>query len=206
MIATSQTLASAAGLRALQEGGNAIDAAVTAAAVLAVVEPSMNGIGGDLLALIYDAKTRKAYGLDSTGRSPYAATVEHYARLAEMPARGVMTVNVPGVIEGWHQLLTRFGTISLASAMAPALAFARDGFPVAELMANEWKEQVEMLSADAATAATFLPQGKPLQHGDVFANPRLARTLEVVAKEGPAAFYKGSIARAIVADIKQRGG
>ena len=206
MIATSQTLASAAGLRVLQEGGNAIDAAVTAAAVLAVVEPSMNGIGGDLLAIVYDANTKKAYGLDSTGRSAYAATPEAYARHTEMPARGVLTIDVPGVIEGWHQLLTRFGTISLASAMAPGIAFARDGFPVAELMANEWKENLETLSADAATAATFLPQGKPMQHGDIFTNPRLARTLEVIAKEGRDAFYKGSIASAIVADIKQRNG
>src|SRR5688572_16178268 len=206
MIATSQTLASAAGLRVLQEGGNAIDAAVTAAAVLAVVEPSMNGIGGDLLAIVYDAKTKKAYGLDSTGRSAYAATAEAYAGFKEMPARGVMTVDVPGVVEGWHQLLTRFGTISLADAMAPAIAFARDGFPVAELMANEWKVQVETLLADAAATATFLPQGEPMRQGDIFANPRLARTMEVIAKEGRDAFYTGSIARAIVADIKQRNG
>src|SRR5687767_1711967 len=102
MIATSQTLASAAGLRALQDGGNAIDAAVTAAAVLAVVEPSMNGVGGDLLAIVYDAKTKQTYGLDSTGRSAYAATAEAFAGFTEMPARGVMTIDVPGVIEGWH--------------------------------------------------------------------------------------------------------
>ena len=206
MIATSQSLASAAGLKVLQEGGNAIDAAVTAAAVLAVVEPSMNGIGGDLLAIVYDAKTRKAYGLDSTGRSAYAATAEAYAGFAEMPARGVMTIDVPGVIEGWHQLLTRFGTISLANALAPAIAFARDGFPVAELMANEWTVNLDTLLADPATAATFLPQGKPPQQGDIFANPRLARTMEVIAQEGRDAFYQGSIARAIVNDIKQRHG
>jgi gamma-glutamyltranspeptidase/glutathione hydrolase len=206
MIATSQTLASAAGLRVLQKSGNAIDAAVTAAAVLAVVEPSMNGIGGDLLAIVYDAKTKKAYGLDSTGRSAYAATAEAYAGFKEMPARGVMTVDVPGVVEGWHQLLTRFGTISLADAVAPAIAFARDGFPVAELMANEWKVQLETLLADAAATDTFLPQGQPMRQGDIFANPRLARTMEVIAKEGRDAFYTGSIARAIVADIKQRNG
>ena len=114
MIATSQSLASAAGLKVLQTGGNAIDAAVTAAAVLAVVEPSMNGIGGDLLALVYDAKTKKIYGLDSTGRSAYAATPDEYQRrgLTQMPGKGPLTVDVPGVVEGWHQLLTRFGTIS----------------------------------------------------------------------------------------------
>ena len=143
MIATSQALASGAGLHTLQHGGNAIDAVVSAAAVLAVIEPSMNGIGGDLLAIVYDAKTRKIYGLDSTGRSAYAATPEEFARrgITEMPGSGPLSVDVPGVVEGWHQLLTRFGTITLAKAIKPALAYARDGFPVAELMANEWKDQ-----------------------------------------------------------------
>ncbi len=208
MIATSQALASAAGLRVLQDNGNAIDAAVTAAAVLAVVEPSMNGIGGDLLAMVYDAKTGKVYGLDATGRSAYAATPEAFAKrgISEMPGRGVLTVDVPGVVEGWHQLLTRFGTMSLATAMAPAIAFAREGFPVAELMAGEWKSNAATLAADPATAATFLPQGKPLEHGDIFTNPRLARTMEAIATEGRDAFYTGSIARAIVNDIRQRDG
>ena len=208
MIATSQSLASAAGLKVLQDGGNAIDAAVTAAAVLAVVEPSMNGIGGDLLAIVYDAKTRKIYGLDSTGRSAYAATPEEFAKrgLKDMPGNGPLTVDVPGVVEGWHQLLTRFGTISLAKAVAPAITHARDGFPVAELMADEWKASEKLLARDPATAATFLPAGKPMMQGDIFANPRLARSLEAIAKEGRDAFYKGSIARAIVADMKTRNG
>jgi gamma-glutamyltranspeptidase/glutathione hydrolase len=208
MIATSQSLASAAGLKVLQDGGNAIDAAVTAAAVLAVVEPSMNGIGGDLLAIVYDAKTRKLHGLDSTGRSAYAATPEEFAKrgLKEMPGNGPLTVDVPGVVEGWHQLLTRFGTISIAKALAPAIAHARDGFPVAELMANEWKSNEKLLGGDPATAATFLPAGKPMAQGEIFANPRLARSLELIAKEGRDAFYKGSIARAIVADMKARNG
>lgn len=208
MIATSQSLGSAAGLKVFLDGGNAIDAAVTAAAVLAVVEPSMNGIGGDLLAIVYDAKTKKACGLDSTGRSAYAATPEEFAKrgLKEMPGRGVLTVDVPGVIEGWHQLLTRFGTISLAKAMAPAIQIAGDGFPVAELMADDWQDSVPTLSADPATAAMFLPGGRPPKQGDIFANPRLARSMEMIAKEGRVAFYKGSIARAIVSDIKQRNG
>ncbi|MEO7158667.1 MAG: gamma-glutamyltransferase [Vicinamibacterales bacterium] len=208
MIATSQTLASAAGLKVLQDGGNAIDAAVAAAAVLAVVEPSMNGIGGDLLAIVYDAKTRKVYGLDSTGRSAYAATPAEFKRrgLTEMPGKGPLSVDVPGVIEGWHQLLTRFGTIPLAKAIAPAIGYARDGYPVAELMASEWRDNEKTLAADPHTAATFLPQGKPMKQGDIFANPRLARTLEVIAKEGRDAFYKGSIARAIAADMKARDG
>ena len=117
-------------------------------------------------------------------------------------AAASLTVDVPGVVEGWHQLLTRFGTITLAKAMAPAIAIARDGFPVAELMANEWHDNLKTLSADPATAATFLPNGQPPKQGDIFANPRLARTMDVIAKEGRDAFYKGSIARAIVADMQ----
>jgi gamma-glutamyltranspeptidase/glutathione hydrolase len=208
MICTSQPLASAAGLRVLHEGGNAIDAAITAAAVLAVVEPHMNGIGGDMLAIGYDPNTRQAYGLDATGRSASAATPEAFEKrgLKHMPATGVLTVNVPGVIEGWHQLLTRFGTMSLANVMAPAIAIARDGFPVTELMAASWTDNVPVLSADPAAAATFLPDGAPPKHGDIFTNPRLARTMEVIAKEGRDAFYKGAIARAIVDDIKRRNG
>jgi gamma-glutamyltranspeptidase/glutathione hydrolase len=208
MIATSQTLSSAAGLKVLQAGGNAIDAAVTAASVLAVIEPSMNGIGGDLLALVYDAKTKQVYGLDSTGRSAYAATPAEYAKrgLTEMPNRGPLVVDVPGVVEGWHQLLTRFGTIDLGAALAPAIALARDGFPVAELMANEWAANLATLAADAAAAATFLPNGAPPQLGEIFANPCLARSLESIAKEGRDAFYNGAIARAIVADMKSRNG
>lgn len=208
MIATSQTLASAAGLKVLQQGGNAIDAAVAAAAVLAVVEPSMNGIGGDLLAIVYDAKTQKLHALDSTGRSAHAATPEELARRghAEMPAKGVLAVDVPGVVEGWHQLLTRFGTISLAEAIAPAIHFARDGFPVAELMAGEWLANADVLGADKHTADTFLPGGRPPQHGEIFTNPRLARSLELIARDGRDAFYTGALANAIVADIRRRDG
>jgi gamma-glutamyltranspeptidase/glutathione hydrolase len=208
MIATSQPLASAAGLKVLQDGGFAVDAAVAAAAVLAVVEPSMNGIGGDLLAIVYDANTKRTYGLDSTGRSAYAATPSEFARrgLTQMPAKGPLTVDVPGVVEGWHQLLTRFGTITLATAITPAIGYARDGYPVAELMANEWHDHATALAADRHTAATFLPHGRPMKLGEIFANPRLARTLELIAADGRDAFYRGSIARAIVADVAARDG
>lgn len=208
MIATSQSLSSAAGLQVLQSGGNAIDAAVTAAAVLAVIEPSMNGIGGDLLALVYDAKTKTIYGLDSTGRSAHAATPAAFATrgITEMPLRGPLVVDVPGVVDGWHQLLTRFGTIDLGAALAPAIAMARDGFPVAELMANDWRDNQATLSADPATAATFLPNGTPPTLGEIFVNPRLAQSLDAIAKDGRDAFYTGSIARAIVADLKSRNG
>jgi gamma-glutamyltranspeptidase / glutathione hydrolase len=208
MIATSQALASAAGLRVLQEGGNAIDAAVTAAAVLAVVEPSMNGIGGDLFALVHDAKTKQVYGLDSSGRSAYRATPEELARrgLQEMPEDGPLPVDVPGVVEGWHQLLTRFGTIPIAKALQPAITYARDGFPVQQLMAAQWDGAAKRLAEDPAAARTFLPGGKAPREGEIFANPNLARSLELIAKEGRDAFYTGAIAEAIVADMRARDG
>mgnify|MGYP006269487739 FL=1 len=208
MIATSQSLASAAGLAVLQDGGNAIDAAVTAAAVLAVVEPSMNGIGGDLLAIVFEGRTGRLHALDSTGRSAYAATPQEFASrgFTEAPSKGPLAVDVPGVVEGWHQLLTRFGTISLSRALEPAIAYARDGFPVAEIMAGEWSANADLLRSDPHTAATFLPQGRPPLHGELFANPRLATSLEAIATGGRDAFYTGTIARAIVADIKARNG
>ncbi len=208
MIATSQALASAAGLKVLQDGGHAVDAAVTAAAVLAVVEPSMNGIGGDLFAIVYDAKTRQVYGLDSSGRSAYAATPEEFARrgLDDVPGSGPLAVDVPGVVEGWHQLLTRFGTISMADALGPAIGHARDGFPVQQLMAAEWAQSVKKLSEDPAAARTFLPGGRAPGAGEIFKNPNLAASLELIAKEGRDAFYTGAIAKAIAADMKARGG
>jgi gamma-glutamyltranspeptidase/glutathione hydrolase len=208
MIATSQALASAAGLKALQDGGNAIDAAITAAAVLAVVEPSMNGIGGDLLAIVWDAKSKRIHALDATGRSAHTATPEEFAKrgLESMPGTGPLPVDVPGVVDGWHQLLTRFGTISMSSALQPAIRYARDGFPVQEIMADDWADATKRLSQDPAAAATFLPNGRAPAHGEIFANPRLAKTLELVAKGGRDEFYKGTIARAIIADMRARNG
>lgn len=208
MIATSQSLASAAGLRVLQNGGNAVDAAVTAAAVLAVVEPSMTGIGGDLFALVHDPATGRLHGLDASGRAAAAATPAEFARrgLTEMPGSGPLPVNVPGVVSGWHALLTRFGSITLADAVAPAIGYARDGFPVAELMAAEWAESVPRLAADPAAARTFLPDGRAPRMGDVFRNPRLADSLALVGTHGPDAFYRGPIARAIAADLAARDG
>ena len=208
MIATSQSLASAAGLKVLQDGGNAIDAAVTAAGVLAVVEPSMNGIGGDLLALVWDAATARVYGLDSTGRSAYAATPEAFAArgLTAMPGDGPLVVDVPGVVEGWSQLLSRFGTTTLAAALQPAIGYARGGFPVAEIIAADWADSAERIGRDPAAARTFLPGGRAPHHGERFANPRLAHSLELIAQGGRDAFYAGPLAQAITADMRARGG
>ncbi len=208
VIATSQPLASAAGLRVLQQGGNAIDAAVTAAAVLAVVEPTMNGLGGDLFAIIYDAKTKTIRGLNASGRAPAAATPEEFQRrkLDRIPYRGVLSVSVPGVVDGWNELLTRHGTIPLGRALEPAIGYARDGFAVSEIIAEQWKSEEKLLAQDPAAAATFLPAGRAPTPGEVFSNPRLAASLELIAKGGREAFYSGPIGKAIAADMKKRNG
>jgi gamma-glutamyltranspeptidase / glutathione hydrolase len=208
IVATSQPLASAAGLRVLQQGGNAVDAAVTAAAVLSVVEPTMNGVGGDLFAIVYDPRTAQARGLNASGRAPAAATPAEFKRrnLQDIPYRGVLSVSVPGVVDGWHELLARHGTITLARALEPAIAYARDGFAVSEIIAAQWKAQEKLLAQDPAASATFLPAGQAPAPGEVFSNPRLAATLEQIATGGRDAFYRGTIAKAIAADMRQRGG
>jgi gamma-glutamyltranspeptidase/glutathione hydrolase len=208
MIATSQPLASVAGLKVMQDGGNAIDAAVTAAAVLAVVEPSMTGIGGDLFAIVYDAKTKTLRALNASGRSGYAATPDVFAarKLTRIPNTGVLSVTVPGVVEGWSELLSKYGTIPMSNAVAPAIEYAKTGYPVSEIISGQWKSSERKLAADPAAAATFLPAGHAPRPGDVFTNPNLAATLHQIAAGGRDAFYKGPIARAIVADMKQRDG
>jgi gamma-glutamyltranspeptidase / glutathione hydrolase len=208
VIATSQPLATAAGLRVLQSGGNAIDAAVTAAAVLSVVEPTMNGPGGDLFAIVYDAKTKTVHGLNASGRAPAAATLQEFKKrgLQRIPVRGELSVSVPGVVDGWNELLTKHGTRTLAQALEPAIKYARDGYAVSEIIAGQWKEVENLLSHDPKAAAVFLPGGKSPAPGDVFRNPALAASLELVAKEGRDAFYKGPIAKAIAEDMERRHG
>jgi gamma-glutamyltranspeptidase/glutathione hydrolase len=208
VIATSQPLASAAGLQVMQEGGNAIDAAVTAAAVLAVVEPTMTGIGGDVFALVYDAKTKQLRGLNSSGRAGAKADADMLVERGNktMPGRGVYPITVPGALAGWAELLEKHGTISLARAFAPAIRYARDGYPVSEIIADQWEAATKTLSNDAAAAAVFLPGGRAPKAGDIFRNPDLAKTLEAVAKGGRDVFYKGAIAKAIADDLQTRGG
>jgi gamma-glutamyltranspeptidase / glutathione hydrolase len=208
MIATSQPLASAAGLKVLQDGGNAIDAAITAAAVLAVVEPTMNGVGGDLFAIVYDAKTKKLHALNSSGRAGHAATLDAFAsrKLSRIPNAGVYSITVPGVVDGWSTLLAAHGTIPLAKALQPAIGYAKNGYAVSEIIAKQWEGTERKLSGDPAAAATFLPGGHAPKPGDIFRNPNLARTLETIASGGRDAFYKGPIAAAIAADMKKRDG
>ena len=207
-IATSQPLATAAGLRVLQAGGNAIDAAVTAAAVLSVVEPTMNGIGGDLFAMVYDPATKTIHGLNASGRAGAHATLDEFQKrgLKRVPIRGPLSITVPGVVDGWNELLKKYGTITLAQALQPAIGYARDGFAVSPIIAGQWKEVESVLARDPATAATFLPGGRAPAAGDVFKNPRLAGSLEKIAAGGRDVFYKGEIARAIADDMQRRGG
>ncbi len=208
VIATSQPLASAAGLSVLQSGGNAIDAAVTAAAVLSVVEPTMNGIGGDLFSIVFDGKTRTLQGLNASGRAGRGATPEAFAKLGlkEVPTRGPLPVTVPGVVDGWDTLLKKYGTITLAQALAPAISYARDGYAVSEIIADQWRDVEQVLAKDPLAAAVFLPGGHAPRAGDVFRNPKLADSLALIAKEGRDAFYRGAIANAIAADLARRGG
>jgi gamma-glutamyltranspeptidase/glutathione hydrolase len=208
IIATSQPLASAAGLRVLQDGGNAIDAAITAAAVLAVVEPTMNGVGGDLFAIVYDAETKTLHGLNASGRAPESATIEefHRRKLSSIPDRGELSISVPGVVDGWHELLSKHGTITLGQALEPAIEYARDGFAVSEIIANQWRESRAVLARDRIAASVFLPAGRAPVEGEVFRNPQLAATFETLASGGRDAFYRGAIGRAIAADLERRNG
>ena len=208
LVATSQPLASAAALRVMQDGGNAIDAAVTAAMVLSVVEPTMNGVGGDLFAIVYSAKEKKLYGLNASGRAPAAATPQEFARrgLKAIPYRGELSVSVPGVVDGWAKLLERFGTLSFDRALQPAIGYARDGFGVSEVIAHQWADEEAVLARDSHAAAAFLTGGRAPRPGEIFRNPALAATLETLAREGATSFYRGSIARQIAADMKRRNG
>jgi gamma-glutamyltranspeptidase/glutathione hydrolase len=208
MIATSQPLASAAGLKVLQEGGGAVDAAIAAAAVLAVVEPSMTGIGGDLFAIVYDGRTKQLRAINASGRSSHTATPEVVASkgLTSIPTAGVHSVTVPGVVDGWAELLSAYGTMSLSKLLAPAIGYARNGFAVSEIISGQWRASEGKLAADPAAARTFLPAGHALAPGEIFANPRLATTLQAIADGGRDVFYKGAIAAAIVADMKSREG
>src|SRR5205085_11702541 len=146
-----------------------------AAAVLAVVEPSMTGIGGDLFAIVYDAKTKTLHALNSSGRSGYAATPAEFARRNEtrMPTAGVLTITVPGVVEGWSELLSKYGTVPMSRVVAPAIDYAKNGYAVSEIISGQWKASERKLAGDAVTAATFLPNGHAPAPGEIFANPKL---------------------------------
>lgn len=208
MVASSQPLATLAGVRVLMDGGNAIDAAVATAAVLGVVEPMSIGIGGDAFCLFYSAKEKTIKALDASGRSPYASDLRFYRKsgLKEMPQRGIHSVTVPGAVHGWSTLLDAHGSMKLADVLRPAIHYAEKGFPVAELTAESWRESESRLKADEGAASAYLMDGRSPKAGEIFKNPRMAQTLRKVAEGGADMFYKGEIAEKIVRCSEKKGG
>ena len=208
IVAAESPLAAQAGATILARGGNAIDAAVATNAVMGVVEPMMNGMGGDLFAIVYDAKTQKLYGLNASGWAPAGLTIEFLKSkgITEMPQDGIQSVTVPGAVDGWSKLLARFGTRKFPDVLAPAIYYAREGFPVAEWDAAYWANAVDLLKRDPNAAATYLPGGLAPKVGDIFRNPDLARSLESIAAGGRDAYYRGEIAKRIVALSARMGG
>jgi gamma-glutamyltranspeptidase / glutathione hydrolase len=201
VVATSQTLASQAGAAILEHGGNAVDAAVGANAALGVVEPMMNGVGGDLFAIVYEAKTGKVVGINSSGWAPKGTNIEFlkaHGVTDKIPGESVQAVTVPGAVAGWAALQQRFGKLSLKDDLAPAIFLARHGFPVSEMNAQAWAIFGPQFQKAPGFAATFLPQGHPLGAGEVFRNADVARTLEYIANEGANGFYRGPVAGAMV--------
>src|SRR5262245_11118943 len=207
MVATSQPLATAAGLAVLQRGGNAIDAAVTAAAVLSVVEPYMTGMGGDLFAIIWSARDRKLYGLNASGRSGSLMTREELVRRGRRDIGGVETITVPGALSRWQAPLDRFGTLRLAAAREPAIRHADQGFPVTPIIARDWSNEEARLKRDAGAAATFLLAGQRAPRaGEWFRNPDYARSLRSVVSQGIGEFYGGALGRGIAEHVQKLGG
>ncbi|MEM7312508.1 MAG: gamma-glutamyltransferase family protein, partial [Planctomycetota bacterium] len=207
MAATSQPLATQVALDILQKGGNAIDAAIAANATLGLMEPTGNGIGGDLFAIVWDAKSNRLYGLNASGRSPMSLTLDEFRKrkLDKIPAYGPLPVSVPGCVDGWFELHGKFGTLPMSEILAPAVSYAREGFPVSELIAYYWSRS-EKLKKHPGFEATFLPNGKAPAKGEIFRNPKLAQTLETIGKQGRDVFYKGDVARRIAQYMKAHEG
>jgi gamma-glutamyltranspeptidase/glutathione hydrolase len=208
MACTSQPLATQVALDILKAGGNAIDAAIAANALLGLVEPTGNGVGGDLFAIVWDAETKQLYGLNASGRSPRSLTLEYFREKGyeKIPAYGPLSVSVPGCVDGWFKLHERFGKLDMSRILEPAITYARDGFPVSELIAYYWAGNARSLSSYPNVSEVYMPGGKAPAKGEIFKNPLLANTLELIAEGGRDAFYKGEIARTIDAFMKEQGG
>lgn len=208
MVAAAHPLAVQIGLDVLKKGGNAVDAAIAVNAALGLMEPMSCGVGGDLYAIVWDAKTQKLYGLNASGRSPYNATRSYFAQkgMAEIPTRGPLSWSVPGCVDGWAELRKRFGTMSFEQILGPTIRYAEEGTPVPEVIAGYWKNAEPVLRQTPDAARTYLIGDRAPRAGDVFKNPNLARTYRAIAEEGRDAFYKGRIARDIVAFSEKNGG
>jgi gamma-glutamyltranspeptidase/glutathione hydrolase len=209
IVATSQPLATAAGLEVLAKGGNAADAAVAAGAALNVTEPTSTGIGGDMFALYYSAQTRRVTALNGSGRAPAALTLERLQQegfSTELPPFHAHTVTVPGACAGWFDLIEKHGSLSMAEILVPATRLASEGFPVAPITSHSWQRGAQNQLRSAPNGHELTIDGRGPKPGEIFRNPNLARTFEMVAQGGKEAFYQGEIAEAIVAVIREAGG
>jgi len=208
IVASESPLASQAGVGILEHGGNAVDAAIAANAMMGVVEPMMNGIGGDLFVIVYDAKANKLYGLNASGWAPKGLTIEFLQKqgLKSMPQTGVHSITVPGVVDGWQKLADKFGRKKLKEDLAAAIRTAQDGFPVPEWDAAYWATEVDLLRTDDAATSLYLPGDHAPKVGEVFKNPDLAVSLGQIAERGRDAFYKGEISKKILDAQKRHNG
>ena len=208
MVATSHPLATQIGLDVLKQGGTAVDAAIAANAALGLMEPVSNGMGGDLFAIVWDAKTKKLYGYNGSGRSPQSLTLKWFADngIKDIPSTGPLPVNVPGCVDGWFALHGKFGKLPMKDLLAPTIRYAREGFPLTELIAYYWNLSVPRLSKYPGFTEQFTLNGKAPAKGEMWKNPNLANTLDTIARGGRDAFYKGKIAQTIGDYMKAQGG
>lgn len=208
IVAASQPLAARAGVQILERGGNAIDAAIATNAVMALVEPHYNGIGGDVFAIYYEAKTGKVHGLNAGGWAPTGLTPQllRSRNITRMPGSGIYTVTVPGAVKGWEMMRAKFGALPMADLLAPAIHYADEGFPVTDVIADAWNGQTRKLAADPASARTFLINGRAPKAGEIFKNPDLANTMRLIAEKGTSGFYEGKTAESILALSRELGG
>jgi gamma-glutamyltranspeptidase/glutathione hydrolase len=208
MVCAAQPLAVEIGVEILKAGGNAVDAALAVNAALGLMEPVSCGVGGDLFAIVWDAKTKKLYGLNASGRSPYLLTIDEVKKrgFASMPYTGVVPQTVPGCVDGWFELHKRFGKLPMKTVLAPAIRYADEGFPVTEVIAHYWEIGWRRLKDEPNFAATYLPGGRAPAKGEIFRNPDLAKTYRILAEKGRDAFYRGELARTIDAFERRIGG
>jgi len=208
MAATSHPIATQVALDVLKQGGNAIDAAIAANAVLGLVEPTGCGIGGDLFAIVWDAESQQLHGLNASGRSPQGLTLTEFTKrgLTKIPKFGPLPVSVPGAVDGWFMLHDKFGSLPMTDILTPAITYAKEGFPVTEVIAYYWQMNYDRVGHYPGFSDTFLTDGKVPRKGDVFKNPYLASTYEKIATGGRDAFYKGDIAVKIAQYMKEQGG
>ena len=208
MAATSQPLATQIALDILKAGGSAVDAAIAANAALGLMEPTGSGIGGDLFAIVWDAEKKELTGLNASGRAPQAMTLQYFRDngIEKIPPFGPLPVSVPGAVDGWFELHDRYGRLSMTEILAPAIAYAKEGFPVSEVIAHYLKSNQRRISEYPGFAETFMPNGRVPAKGEMFKNPRLAKTYEAIARNGRDEFYKGGIARKIDAYMAEQGG